>query len=60
MKKLLTLMVSLVFFFSLAITPVWVGGGKVQGENGQGTVDQGDIGSDSGNAPGNDAQDNQV
>ena len=53
-------MVSLVFFFSLAITPVWAGGGKVQGENGQGTVDQGDIGSDSGNAPGNDAQDNQV
>ena len=35
MKKTLTLMVSLVFFFSLAFTPVWAGGGQEQESKGQ-------------------------
>ena len=48
MKKAFTVMISLVLFFGVAITPVWAGGDKNQNENGQ---EQG---------PGSDAQDNQV
>lgn len=55
-------MVSLAFLFSVAIAPVWAaaGGGKQQGEVGNGSVDQGDIGDDVGEAPGSDAMGNQV
>ena len=59
MKKVITLMVSLVLLFSVAIAPVWAGGGKTQGDVGQGTVDQGDTGSDDA-SPGSDAMGNQV
>jgi hypothetical protein len=48
MKKIFTLMVALVLFFSVAIAPVWAGGDKNQNENGQETGD------------GSDAQGNQV
>lgn len=59
MKKLITLMVSLVLLFSVAIAPVWAGGGKNQGDVGQGSVDQGDIGNEDA-SPGSDAMGNQV
>ena len=48
MKKVFTLMISLVLFFSVAIAPVWAGGDKVQEEKGQET------------GSGSDAQGNQV
>ncbi len=58
MKKLMTLMVSLVFLFSVAIAPVLAGGGQVQGDNSkQGDV-QGDLGN--GDSPGDDKMGNQV
>ena len=60
MKKLFTLMISLVLLFGVAITPVWAEGGQNQGDVGQGDVDQGDTGSDTGNAQGSDAQGNQT
>ena len=44
----------------MAVTPAFCGGGKVQGDNGVGTVDQGEIGSDTGNTSGADAQGNQA
>ncbi|MBW1842530.1 MAG: hypothetical protein JRI75_12180 [Deltaproteobacteria bacterium] len=50
MKKVFILMISLVLFFSVAITPVWAGGDKVQNE----------IGSEGAPGPGSDAQGNQV
>jgi len=60
MKKIFTLMISLVLFLSVAIAPVWAEGGKNQGDVGTGSVDQGDTGSDVGSALGSDAQDNQA
>ncbi len=60
MKKAFTIMISLILFFGVAITPVWAGGDKNNGDVGQGEVDQSDIGSDTGNAAGDDAQDNQA
>ena len=59
MKKVITLMVSLVLLFSVAIAPVWAGGGKNQGDVGQGSVDQGDNGNEDA-SPGSDAMGNQV
>jgi len=50
MKKAFTLMISLVLFFSVAITPVWAGGDKNQHENG----------APSAPGPGDDAQGNQA
>ena len=58
MKKIITLMVSLVFLFSVAIAPVWAGGGKVQGDNSAQGDEQGDLGN--GDSPGEDAMGNQV
>ncbi len=62
MKKLMTLLVSMAFLFTVAVAPVWAaaGGGKNQGDVGTGEVDQGETGSDVGNAPGSDAETNQV
>lgn len=48
MKKIIALMALLILFSSVAISPVWAGGGKVQQENGT------EVGS------GSDAQGNQV
>ncbi|PQP34280.1 hypothetical protein C6A37_08605 [Desulfobacteraceae bacterium SEEP-SAG9] len=59
MKKVFTLMISLVLFLSVAIAPVWAGGDKNHGDVGQGTTDQGDTGSDDA-SPGDDAQGNQA
>lgn len=36
MKKLFAVMVSLVLFVSVAITPVWAGGDKVRGDKAAG------------------------
>ncbi len=41
MKKFFTLLVSLVFVLSLVVSPVFAGGGKNQGDVGQGAVDPG-------------------
>ena len=60
MKKAFTLMISLVLLLSVAIAPVWAGGGQNHGDVGIGDVDQGDTGSDTGNASGDDAQGNQA
>ena len=60
MRKFFALVMSLALLFSVAITPVYAGGDKNHGDEGQGTVDQGDTGSDTGNAPGDDAQGNQA
>ena len=38
MKKILILMMSLALFLSVAVAQVWAEGGKVQGDNGQGTT----------------------
>ena len=45
MKKLIVLFVSLAITACLAITPVFAGGGKVRGEDGQGAVNQEDFNS---------------
>ena len=58
MKKFFTVLVSVALLVSVAVSPVWAGGGQVQGDNGQGTVGQGDEGN--GTSPGNDAQGNQT
>jgi len=60
MKKVFTLMISLVLFCGVAIAPVWAGGDKNHGDVGQGDVDQGETGSETGNAAGDDAQGNQA
>ncbi|MFC1862873.1 hypothetical protein ACFL1Z_02840 [Thermodesulfobacteriota bacterium] len=60
MKKVFGILISLIFLMSVAIAPVYAGGDKNQGDVGTGEVDQGDTGSDMGNAPGADAQGNQV
>ena len=59
MKKICALCVSLILVVGLAVSPVFAGGGKVQGEKGQGGVEQGDIGNDDA-SPGYDAQGNMV
>jgi len=43
---------------SVAIVPVYAGGGQNNGDLGQGTVGQGELGD--GNSPGDDAQGNQA
>ena len=60
MKKFVTLMISLTLLASVAIAPVYAGGDKNHGDVGQGSVDQGDTGSDVGSAPGDNAQGNQA
>ena len=59
MKKVFTILISLALLMSVAIAPVYAGGGKVQGDVGQGTADQGDTGSEDA-SPGSDAMGNQV
>ncbi|MBW2621695.1 MAG: hypothetical protein JRD68_02200 [Deltaproteobacteria bacterium] len=60
MKKVFAILIFLALLTSVAMAPVYAGGDKNQGDVGIGTVDQGDIGSETGNAQGNDAQGNQV
>ena len=60
MKKVFTILISLVFIMSVAIAPVYAGGDQNNGDIGQGETDQGDTGSDTGNAPGADAEGNQA
>ena len=58
MKKVLSLLAALTLIVSLAVTPVFAGGGKVQGDNSaQGDV-QGDLGK--GDSPGDDAMGRQI
>ena len=40
MKRICALFVSLVFVLSLAVSPVFAGGGKVRGAEGEGSVVQ--------------------
>ncbi len=40
MKRICALFVSLVFVLSLAVSPVFAGGGKVRGDEGEGAVVQ--------------------
>jgi hypothetical protein len=60
MKKKYAILISLALLMSVALAPVYAGGDKNQGDVGDGVVDQGDTGSDTGNALGDDAQDKQV
>ncbi len=60
MKKLFTILISLTLLMFVALAPVYAGGGQNQGDVGQGEVDQGDIGGETGQAPGSDAQGNQT
>ncbi len=60
MKKVFTILISLALLTSVAIAPVYAGGDQNHGDDGEGTVDQGDTGSDTGNASGDDAQGNQA
>ena len=59
MRKLSVLFISLILTLTLVISPAFGGGGKNQGDVGQGTVDQGETGNESA-SPGSDAQGNQV
>ena len=59
MKKVFAFLISLALLMSVIVAPVYSGGGKVQGDDGQGTVSQGDNGSDDA-SPGDDAMGNQV
>jgi len=58
MKKVFKIMISLALLTSVAIVPVYAGGGQNNGDLGQGTVGQGELGD--GNSPGDDAQGNQA
>jgi hypothetical protein len=58
MKKVFTILISLALLTSVAIVPVYAGGGQNNGDIGQGTVGQGELGE--GTSPGDDAQGNQV
>ncbi len=59
MRKFFTVLISMALLMSVAIAPVYAGGGKVQGDDGQGTVSQGEDGNES-ESPGDDAMGNQV
>ena len=60
MKKIFAILISLALLMSVAIAPVYAGGGKNHGDMGEGTVDQGETGSETGQAIGADAQSNQA
>jgi len=50
----------LAFITSVAIAPVYAGGGKNHGDVGDGSVNQGEAGSETAPSPGDDAQGYQV
>ena len=58
MKKIFTIMISLALLTSVAIVPVYAGGGKNHGDVGQGEVGQGELGN--GSSPGDNNQSNQT
>lgn len=58
MKKICALFVSLIFVLGLAVSPVFAGGGKVQGDNSAQGDEQGIFGK--ADVPGDDAMGNQV
>lgn len=58
MRKLFSLLIAVILVVSMAASPVFAGGGKVQGDEGSGEVQQGAAGY--GSSPGNDAMGNQV
>lgn len=58
MKKFCALSLTLIFVLGLAVSPVFAAGGKEQGYEGQGEVEQGEAGA--GASPGYNAQDNMV
>jgi len=58
MKKVFTILISLVFLTSVAIAPVYAGGGKNHGDVGQGEVGQDELGN--GSSPGDNNQGNQA
>ena len=60
MKKIYAILISLALLMSVAIAPVYAGGDKNHGDVGVGEVDQGDTGSDTGEAEGDNAQGKQV
>ena len=60
MNKTVSILITAAIISIMALSPVYAGGDKNHGDVGQGEVDQGGIGSDTGNAQGDDAQDNQV
>ncbi len=60
MKKTIAILMSFALFAGIAISPVYAAGGKNHGDVGKGETDQGDTGSDTGDAQGDDAQDNQA
>ncbi len=59
MKKVFTILISLVFIMSVAIAPVYAGGGQNHGGEGTGEVVQGDNGPDDA-SPGDNAEGNQA
>ena len=59
MKRQYLVKVLIALLAAMLCQPIYAAGGKNHGDVGQGTVDQGTIGSETGNAPGSDAKDNQ-
>ena len=64
MKKIISTLMISAFIMTIIALPAFAGGGKNHGDVGVGEVSQGDCGdagdSDTTEAPGDDAQDNQV
>lgn len=58
MKKVLSLLAALTLIVSIAVSPAFAGGGKVQGDNSAQGDEQGDLGK--GDSPGEDAMGRQV
>lgn len=58
MKKLFVSIVLAIAIFGAVISPVYAGGGQVQGDEGEGTVSQGEEGN--GTPAGSDAEGNQT
>ncbi|MGI9536327.1 MAG: hypothetical protein ACR2PB_04600 [Desulfocapsaceae bacterium] len=58
MRKLMTLLIAITVVVSVAVSPVFAGGGKVQGDNSTQGNEQGVLGN--GESPGDDKMGNQV
>ncbi len=51
MRKVMSLLIAVTLVVSMAVSPVFAGGGKNRGDFGAGEVDQGKTGGRVGNAP---------